>query len=211
MGRKDMEFIMDFKSSETKLNLMRAFSGESQARNRYDFAAELANEQKNYVAEAIFKFTAGQEHAHAKVFYEHLKELNGETVEFCGGYPINVTNSLAELVDFAVHNEYGEYNDVYKNFAKTAKEEGFVSVAASFEAIAPIEKLHGDRFKKLSELMKENMLFKFGDKCVWMCLNCGHVHVGSAVPPNCPVCSHDKGYFIRFEDAPYSADLRIAE
>lgn len=199
-----MEIIMDFKSSETKLNLMRAFAGESQARNRYDFAAEVAKEQKQYVIEAVFRFTAGQEMQHAKVFYNHLKELSGETIDFSGGYPVSTSNSIAELLDFAAHNEYQEYDDVYKSFAEAAEREGFAAPAASFKMIAEIEKMHGDRFKRLSELVKSEKLYVSDVKCAWMCLNCGHIYEGTNVPPICPVCSHDRGYFIRLELAPYS-------
>ena len=194
---------MDFKNSETKVNLMRAFAGGSQARNRYTFAAGIAREQNLHVIEAIFNFTAGQEKEHAQIFFNHLKELNGESVEICGGYPVEVTNSVVELLKFAAHDEYEEHEVVYKEFESKAQEEGFPAVANSFKMIGEIEKIHGDRFKKFAELLEQNKLFVSDVQCKWMCLNCGHIYDGKEVPQICPVCQHDKGYFIRLELAPY--------
>ena len=102
---------VNFKTSETKLNLMRAFAGESQARNRYTFAAQLAKEQKLHVVEAVFTFTADQEKEHAQVFYNHLKEMAGETIQIDGGYPVDISQSVLELLRFAQHNEYEEHED----------------------------------------------------------------------------------------------------
>ena len=107
---------MDFKQSETKKNLMRAFAGESQARNRYIFAAAQAKEQKMQVVEFVFRFTAKQEEAHAAVFYQHLKELSGETVHIDGGYPVDIYESVSELLRAAEHNEYEEFDPVYQAF-----------------------------------------------------------------------------------------------
>lgn len=195
---------VNFKDSETKVNLMRAFAGESQARNRYYFAAEEAKKQKYEVLEKVFIFTAEQEKAHAEVFYNHLKELNGETIEIDGGYPVNVTNSLIELLKSAVHNETEEYADVYKRFGEKAQEEGFANIAFSFFKIGEIEKMHAQRFQTLLEQLEQNKLFVCDAECKWMCLNCGHIIEGKSVPEKCPVCSHDKGFFIRLTLAPYS-------
>ena len=195
---------MDFKNSETKENLMRAFAGESQARNRYTFAAEQAKEQKLHVVEAVFKFTAGQEKEHAEIFYNHLKELAGEHVEMEGSYPVDIYETVLEVLKAARDNEYEEYDPVYKSFGDKAMEEGFPKVAASFHQIAVIEKVHGDRFAKLAELLEQGKLFVSDVECKWMCLNCGFVFEGKEAPQQCPVCQHDKGYFIRFELAPYS-------
>ncbi len=194
---------VDFKSSETRENLMRAFAGESQARNRYTFAASAAREQNMYVIEAVFDFTAGQEKEHAEVFYNYLSELAGENIKVDGAYPIDISNSVSELLRYAVHNEYEEYNDVYKSFAETARREGFLNIAATFDNIAKIEKLHGDRFARFAELIEQNKLFVSDIECKWMCLNCGHIYEGSTVPEMCPVCHHNKGYFIRLTMAPY--------
>lgn len=194
---------IDFKSSETKDNLMRAFAGESQARNRYTFAASQAKKENLYVVGAVFEYTANQEKEHAEIFYNHLRELAGETIHVDGGYPVDITESVAELLKMAQHNEYEEHNPIYKTFGDKAREEGFHKVAASFHMIAEIEKLHGDRFGRLAELLEQNKLFVSEVKTSWMCLNCGYVYEGEAVPEKCPVCDHDRGYFIRFELSPY--------
>lgn len=195
---------MDFKNSETKDNLMRAFAGESQARNRYTFAASQAKSQNMHVIEAVFRFTADQEKEHAEIFYKHLSEMSGETIHVDGGYPVDITNDVAELLRMAQHNEYEEHDSVYKAFGEKAKEEGFAKIAASFFMIAEIEKVHGDRFGKFAKLLEENKLFVSDVKTGWMCLNCGYIFEGEEVPDKCPVCDHDKGYFIRLELAPYT-------
>ena len=195
---------MEFKNSETKHNLMRAFAGESQARNRYTFAAEQAKEQGLHVVEAVFRFTADQEQAHAEVFYDHLKELAGQNIQIDGSYPVDIYDTVLEVLKAAQHNEYEEYDPVYQSFGDKAMEEGFPQVAASFHQIAKIEKVHGDRFGKLAELLEQNKLFISDVECKWMCLNCGHIHEGKEAPGKCPVCHHDRGYFIRFALAPYT-------
>ncbi len=193
----------DFKNSETKDNLMRAFAGESQARNRYTFAASQAKKENLYVVSAVFEYTANQEKEHAEIFYHHLQELAGETIHVDGGYPIDITDDVAELLRMAQHNEYEEHDPVYKAFGDKAQEEGFPRVAASFHQIAEIEKIHGDRFGRLAELLEQKKLFVSDVKVSWMCLNCGFVYEGEKAPEKCPVCDHDKGYFIRFELSPY--------
>lgn len=190
---------MDLKNSETKLNLMRAFAGESQARNRYTFAASEAKKQKLHIIEAIFNFTAGQEKEHAEIFYNQLKPLAGETIQIDGGYPVDVNDSILQLLRYAQHNEYEEYNDVYKQFAEIAEQEGFLQISGLFKNISEIEKSHGDRFARYAELMEQDKLFVSDIKTSWMCLNCGFVYSGLSVPQQCPVCSHDRGYFIRVE------------
>ncbi|MEG0777345.1 MAG: ferritin family protein [Oscillospiraceae bacterium] len=193
----------NFKESETKLNLMRAFAGESQARNRYTFAASQAKAGQLHVIEAIFTFTANQEKEHAEIFYKHLTEAAGETITIDGGYPVGITPSVVQLLRDSQHNEYEEYNTVYKQFGEIAAREGFPAVASSFKMIAEIEKTHGDRFEKFAELLEQNKLFVSDVDCGWMCLNCGHVFNGRQAPKMCPVCSHDQGFFIRLEMAPF--------
>ena len=196
---------MDFKNSETRENLMRAFAGESQARNRYTFAAEQAKEQKLHVVEAVFRFTADQEKEHAEIFYNHLKEPAGENVHIDGSYPVDIYETVLEVLKAAEHNEYEEFDPVYKVFGDKAMQEGFPKVAASFHQIAKIEKVHGERFGELAKQLEEGKLFVSDVECKWMCLNCGFVFEGKEVPQQCPVCQHDKGYFIRFALAPYTA------
>lgn len=189
---------VEFKDSVTKDNLMRAFAGESQARNRYTIAASQAKKDGLHVISAVFAYTADQEKEHAEIFYKHLREMAGETIFIDGGYPVDISDDISELLKMAQHNEYEEHDDVYKRFGEMAKEEGFDRIAASFLQIAKIEKIHGDRFGKFAELVKEGRLFVSDVEEEWMCLNCGYVYRGKKAPGVCPVCQHDQGYFIRF-------------
>lgn len=195
---------MDFKSSETKENLMRAFAGESQARNRYTIAAGRARDAKLYVIEAVFKFTAEQEREHAEVFYNHLSEMAGENIAISGAYPVDIANDVASLLRMAQHNEYEEHDDVYMNFAKKAAEEGFSAIADSFKQIAEIERVHGNRFGQFAQWLEEGKLFVSDVETAWMCMECGNIYRGTQVPPVCPVCHSDRGYFVRLELAPYT-------
>ncbi len=195
----------DFKNSETKVNLMKAFAGESQARNRYTFAAEKAKKQNLHVIECVFRFTADQEKEHATIFMNHLKEAEGETIAIDGTFPVETTESIVQLLRNAEHNEAEEFDPIYKTFAETAEREGFPAIAYSFRSIAQIEKTHSERFHKFAEWMENNQLFVSDMECGWICLNCGHVHSGKAAPAQCPVCSHDQGYFVRITLAPYTS------
>lgn len=195
---------MDFKNSETKVNLMRAFAGESQARNRYTIAAGKARQEKLYVVEAVFRFTAEQEREHAEVFYKQLSELAGENIEISGAYPIDISNDVASLLRMAQHNEYEEHDDVYMNFGKKAAQEGFSAAADSFNQIAEIERIHGNRFGQFAEWLEQGKLFVSDVEAAWMCLECGYIYRGTQVPPVCPVCHSDRGYFVRLELAPYT-------
>ena len=192
----------DFRNSETKENLMRAFAGESQARNRYTFAASQARKSGLHVIEAIFTFTANQEKEHAEIFYHHLQELAGETIVVDGGYPVDLYPDMLSLLKAARHNEYEEHDPVYKTFGDTAREEGFPAVAASFYSIAAIEKTHGDRFGVFAQLLEEGHLFSAEKEESFICLNCGHIYTGCEVPPRCPVCREEQGYFIRLSSIP---------
>lgn len=195
---------MEFKDSVTKENLMRAFAGESQARNRYTIAAGEAKKQNLHVIEAVFRFTADQEKEHAEIFYKHLSSLGGENIHIDGAYPVDISQDVAKLLRMAQHNEYEEHDDVYKNFGDKAKEEGFLEVASSFYQIAKIEKTHGDRFGRFAEMLEKNELFVSSVETAWMCLECGNIYTGSQIPPVCPVCHNDKGYYVRLELAPYT-------
>lgn len=194
---------VDFKNSETKINLMKAFAGESQARNRYTFGSSVAKANKLHVIDVIFTFTANQEKEHAEVFYNHLKQVSGEEITIEADYPVDINESVLELLRYAQRNEYDEYDPIYKQFGDKAKEEGFNAIAASFYNIAEIEKTHGDRFGRFADMLEQNKLFVSDIECKWMCLNCGYIYSGKEVPEVCPVCTHDKGYFIRLELAPY--------
>lgn len=194
---------MDLKSSETAKNLMRAFAGESQARNRYTFSAGKAKAEGYPVIGSAFLFTAEQEKEHAEIFYNYLKELCGQNIFIDGGYPVDQYDKSLDLLKAARHNEYEEYQDVYRNFGNIAKEEGFSQIAGTFYKVADIERIHGDRFQMFADYLEQNKLFVSDVETGWMCLNCGYVFTGTQTPPKCPVCSHEQGYFIRLELAPY--------
>lgn len=199
--------MVNFAESITKDNLMRAFAGESQARNRYTFAASQAKKNGLHVISAIFAFTASQEKEHAEIFYNHLQELSGKTITVDGGYPVDISENVSDLLFKAQHNEYEEHDPVYKSFGETARQEGFNQIASSFLQIAEIEKVHGDRFGRYARLLQEGKLFVSDVEEEWMCLNCGFVFRGTNAPQICPVCKHDQGYFIRFELSPYEGKL----
>lgn len=195
---------IDFKNSETKDNLMRAFAGESQARNRYTFGASVAKKNNLYVVSEIFLFTANQEKEHAEIFYNFLSEMSGDNIHVDGSYPVDLSNDIIKLLRAAQHNEYEEHDDAYKKFGDVAREEGFDKIAGAFHMIGEIEKTHGDRFGMFADMVENNTLFVSDVKTGWMCLNCGHIYTGKEVPERCPVCDHDRGYFIRLELAPYA-------
>ncbi len=196
---------MDFKNSQTRINLMRAFAGESQARNRYTFAAGVALKQKQHMIADVFYHTANQEKEHALIFYNHLKECEGENVKIEAAYPLDNSDDLETLLKRAHHNEYEEYEKEYANFADIATNEGFHKIAQDFTNIARIEKVHGDRFEALRKMIENNQLYTSPTTTRWACLNCGFIYEGTQVPEICPVCSHDQGYFIRECFAPFSA------
>ncbi len=194
-------------TKETHINLMRAFAGESQARNRYTIAAEKAKEKGFYVLEQAFLLTADQERAHAAVFYNHLNELAGQTIGIDGTYPVDIAPTLTELLGMAQHNELAEAEDVYPSFAAQAEKDGYPAVAHSFRMIAEIEACHAARFAQFSQWLTGDALFVDGsESCVWMCQNCGHIHVGKKSPGMCPVCSVPQGYFLRSALAPYTEE-----
>ena len=118
---------------------------------------------------------------------------------------MDISRDVARLLRFAQHNEFEEHEDVYKAFEEKAREEGFPEIAASFHMVGAVEKTHGDRFGLFAELLEQNKLFVSDVKTSWMCLKCGHIYNGTAVPEKCPVCGHDRGYFVRLELAPYTA------
>ncbi len=195
---------VSFEQSETRLNLMRAFAGESQARNRYTYAAGLAKRKGLEVLQQVFLFTADQEKAHGKVFYDLLQPLAGQTITVDGGYPVDLYSDMLDNLKAAAHNENEEHDSVYANFSKIAAQEGFDAIAHTFTMIGGIEKLHAQRFERFAQLMEENKLFVSDVETGWMCLNCGQVIHSTAAPAMCPVCKHGQGFFIRLELAPYT-------
>ncbi|MBR5288244.1 MAG: UBP-type zinc finger domain-containing protein [Clostridia bacterium] len=190
---------MDFKTSKTRENLMRAFAGESQARNRYTFAAAAAESSGLHVVARIFRFTAEQEREHAELFFKLLAPCEGENIHIDAGFPVeNAAWSTDRLLRSAQHNEYEEARSVYPGFAAVAREEGYGAAASAFERIAKIEQTHGERFGLLAQRIEEGKIFSAdGEGACWLCLKCGHVHCGTQVPPVCPVCKHAQGFFVR--------------
>ena len=199
--------MIEFSKSQTRVNLMRAFAGESQARNRYTFGAQQANKQQLFVIEKLFEFTANQEKEHAEVFYNHLKPSAGETVTIDNGdYPVDIADDIKKLLRMAEHNEYEESRDVYPAFAQTAKNEGFYEVYSSFSNIATVEEGHGKRLGEFANHLENGTLFSSDKVENWYCLNCGFIFEGTTAPLSCPSCQKPQGYFIRLEMTPWGLD-----
>ncbi len=194
---------MELRESVTRENLLRAFAGESQARNRYTFAASAMKKKDLEVLQLVFLYTAGQEKEHAEVFYDHLKQAGCANIDITAGYPVDCTDDPLALLRLAAEHEMDEYESAYPAFGDQAEEEGFPAIAAAFRQIAKIEKVHAERFKRFAQLLEQGKLFVSDVDTVWICLNCGHVHHGKQAPERCPVCKHSQGYFIRLELSPY--------
>lgn len=193
----------DLKTSETAKNLMRAFAGESQARNRYTFSAAAAKKEGYPVIQSVFQFTANQEKEHAEIFYKFLKELTGENILIDGAYPVDMHEKTLDLLRAAAHNEFEEHDEVYKKFGDVAISEGFDRIGQVFHMIAEIEQTHGQRFDMFAQLLESGRLFTSEEETGWMCLNCGYIHEGKTAPKYCPVCEHEQGYFVRLDLAPF--------
>jgi len=172
---------MDLKGSRTEANLMAAFAGESQARNKYTYYASKAKKEGYEQIAAIFTETADNEKEHAKMWFKLLHD---------GEVPDTMTN----LRDAAAGENY-EWTDMYAEFAKVAKEEGFDRIAYLFEAVGKVEKEHEERYNTLVKRLDAGEVFEYGEIKVWKCRNCGHIHVAVKAPEQCPVCDHPKAYF----------------
>ena len=172
---------MELKGSKTEKNLMEAFAGESQARNKYTYYASKAKKDGYEQIAAIFLETADNEKEHAKMWFKELQ----------GGEILSTKENLLQ----AAMGEHEEWTDMYKRMAEEAKEEGFDRIARLFEGVAKIEKEHEERYRKLLAALDEGKVFVKDDIVVWKCRNCGHIHVGKFAPKVCPVCSHAQAYF----------------
>ena len=173
---------MELKGSKTEQNLLAAFAGESQARNKYTYYASKAKKEGYNQIAAIFEETANNEKEHAKIWFKLLHD----------GMP----DTMVNLEDAAAGENY-EWTDMYKEFAEVAKEEGFDRIAYLFSEVAKIEKEHEERYIKLAENIKNNTVFADAEEEVWICTNCGHIYVGKEAPKVCPVCEHPQAYFER--------------
>ena len=172
---------MELKGSKTEQNLLAAFAGESQARNKYTYFASKAKKDGYEQIAAIFEETANNEKEHAKMWF---KELNG------GSVPSTVENLKA-----AADGENYEWTDMYETFAKEAEEEGFIEIAEKFRGVAAIEKHHEERYRKLLKNIEDEVVFSKDEDKIWICRNCGHVVIGKKAPEVCPVCAHPQSYF----------------
>jgi rubrerythrin len=185
--------------TQTLTNLMKAFAGESQARNRYTYFASIARNEGYNQIEAIFLETADNEKEHAKLFYKHLASgLGGANeavpVDITATYPVAYGNTWQNLIA-AANGELEEWSDLYKNFAGIAAKEGFNDVAATFRLIAKVEAHHEARYRMLADNIKNDRVFAKPVATAWICRNCGYVHEGNAAPEMCPACKHPKAYF----------------
>ena len=190
--------MKSLKGTKSCENLLKAFAGESQARNRYTFYASVANKEGYRQIEAIFLETAENEREHAKVFYKHLlKGLKGEiptAVEINAAYPVAQGDTLANL-KAAAAGEKEEWTILYKGFAETADKEGFPEVAKSFRNISLVEERHEARYLKLAANIEAGKVFKKDEEVSWKCRNCGYIHEGEGAPDECPACNHAQAHF----------------
>jgi len=180
------------KGTRTEKNILTAFAGESQARNRYTYFASQARKEGYIQIAAIFEETANQEKEHAKRLFKFLE--GGET-EIQASFPAGVIGSTLENLKAAASGENYEHTTMYPEFAKVAREEGFNEIATVFEAIAVAEKGHEERYRKLIKNMEEDKVFKRDEEVVWRCRNCGYLHRGKKAPERCPACAHPKAFF----------------
>ncbi|MCI8554578.1 MAG: rubrerythrin family protein [Clostridiales bacterium] len=178
---------MEFKGSRTEANLMAAFAGESQARNKYTFYAAQARKDGYQQIGNIFTQTADNEKEHAELWFKRLHENA-------------VPGTMDNLLDAAAGEHY-EWSEMYAEFAQVAREEGFQDIAATFEMVGRIEKSHEQRFQKLADNIRDGKVFSREENTLWVCLNCGHIHKGAQPPAMCPTCKHPQSYFqIHLED-----------
>lgn len=180
------------KGSQTEKNLLTAFAGESQARNRYTYFASKAKKEGYVQIANIFEETANQEKEHAKRFF---KFLEGGEVEISGAFPAGVIGTTLENLKAAAAGEHYEHTEMYPGFAKVAREEGFDTIATVFEKVSVAEKQHEKRYRDLAANIEAGTVFKKDKKVTWRCLNCGYLHEGDEAPETCPACAHPQAHF----------------
>jgi rubrerythrin len=185
------------KGTQTEKNLLKAFAGESQARNRYDFFAKQAIKEGLEQIAALFMETAENERSHAKQFF---KFLEGGMVEITATYPAGIIGTTLENLKAAADGENEEWTSLYPEFARIAEEEGFKEVAVKFRLIAKVEKAHEERYRKLYSNLEEGKVFERDGKVIWKCRVCGYLHEGKKPPLNCPLCQHPQAYFELMEE-----------
>lgn len=184
--------MSELQGSRTEKNLLKAFAGESQARNRYTYFASVARKEGLIQMANVFAETAEQEKEHAKRFF---KFLEGGTVEIVAAFPAGRIGTTAENLEAAAGGEHEEWSELYPAFAATAREEGFSAIATAFERIAVAERHHEKRYRDLLDALDAGRVFKREGTVVWRCLNCGYLHEAEEAPNLCPACLHPQGYF----------------
>ncbi len=184
--------MAELKGTQTEKNILTAFAGESQARNRYTYFAKQAKKEGYVQMAAIFEETANQEKEHAKRLF---KFLEGGEVEITGAFPAGVIGTTLENLKASAEGENFEHTQMYPGFAKTAREEGFEAAAYVMDAIAVAEKEHEERYLALAANIESGRVFKKAEKVVWRCRNCGYSHEGDSAPEACPACAHPQAYF----------------
>jgi rubrerythrin len=180
------------KGTQTEKNLLTAFAGESQARNRYTFFASAARKEGYEQIANIFTETAGNEKEHAEVFFKYLE---GGDVAIAATYPAGIIGDTRANLEAAAAGEKLEWSEIYANFEKIAREEGFKEIATSFKEIAEVEEFHEGRYRKLAKNVAEGEVFKKKATVKWHCTNCGYIHEGTEPPEVCPACKHPRAYY----------------
>ena len=178
--------------TRTEKNLLTAFAGESQARNRYTFFASVAKKEGYEQIASIFTETAGNEKEHAEVFFNYLE---GGDVEIVAAYPAGIVGNTKANLEAAAAGEKLEWSEIYKSFELIAREEGFLDIAKSFKEIAEVEEFHEGRYRKLAKNIARGEVFKKKTVVKWHCINCGYIHEGKEAPKECPACKHAQSYY----------------
>ena len=184
--------MKSLKGTKTEKNLLAAFAGESQARNRYTFFVSQAKKEGYEHIAALFQETADNEKEHAKIFFKYLQ---GGDTEITASYPAGIIGTTEQNLFAAAEGEKMEWGTLYPDFAETAEKEGFAEVALSFKNIAKVESYHEKRYRKLLENVKNKKVFKKDKVVKWKCGNCGYVHEGTEAPKMCPACQHPQSYY----------------
>ena len=191
---------MQIKGSETEKNLLKAFAGESQARNRYTYFSSVARKEGFEQISAIFTETADNEKEHAKIFFEYLRNSEGRGLEISARYPAGKIGDTKENLLAAANGEKEEWGILYPEFEKVARKEGFEEIADSFKEIAEVEEKHEKRYRKLLKNLTEGKVFKKDKIVKWKCRNCGYIHEGKEAPKKCPACKHPQAFYEVFEE-----------
>jgi len=183
---------MSIKGTQTEKNLLKAFAGESQARNRYTFFSKVAKKEGYEQISALFAETAANELEHAELFFKYLE---GGAVEITAAFPAGLIGNTNQNLLAAADGEHEEWAELYKDWAEVAKSEGFNAIAATFTLVGTVEKHHEERYRKLLANLEAGVVFKKDSRIMWKCRNCGYIHEAAEAPQSCPACRHPQAYF----------------